>query len=66
VLVFNEYAVKFAAQYLHKGDLVYLEGQLKTFTQINEEGQSVKSLRIVILRYEGQLLTLHQAKKEQA
>lgn len=65
ILVFNEHAVNFATQYLHKGDLVYVEAQLKTFTQTHEEGQSVKSLRIVIPRYEGQLKALHQTTKEQ-
>ena len=66
VLVFNEYVIQFASQYLHKGDLVYVEGQLKTFESINEQGQTLKSLRIIIPRYEGQLIALHQAKKEQA
>ena len=65
-LVFNEQAVTFASQYLRKGDLVYVEGQLRTFEQTNEEGQIVRNLRVVIPRYEGQLMALNQAKKDQS
>lgn len=58
VVVFNEYLVPFVQSSLKKGDLVYLEGQLKLREWTSEDGQSRIAVEIVLSRFGGDLTRL--------
>ena len=55
VVVFNEHFVTFIESSLKKGDLVYLEGQLKSRKWTSEDGQKRTNVEIVLSRFGGDL-----------
>ena len=58
VVIFNEQLAKVAEQYLRKGSLVYLEGQLQTRKWQDQNGQDRYTTEIVLQRYRGELQML--------
>lgn len=63
VAVFQEGACRYAEQYLHKGSLVYVEGQLETRKWQDQNGQDRYSTEITVRPYSGELkgLDKHQS-----
>jgi len=55
VAVFAEHPAKYAEQYLHKGSLVYIEGQLETRKWQDQSGTDRYTTEIVIRPYAGEL-----------
>ncbi|AHC73354.1 single-stranded DNA-binding protein [Candidatus Endolissoclinum faulkneri L5] len=58
VVIFNENLARLAEQYLRKGSLIYIEGQLQTRKWSDQSGQERYSTDIVLQRYRGQLAML--------
>ncbi|AFX98402.1 single-strand binding family protein [Candidatus Endolissoclinum faulkneri L2] len=58
VVIFNENLARLAEQYLRKGSLVYIEGQLQTRKWSDQNGHERYSTDIVLQRYRGQLAML--------
>lgn len=61
VAVHAEGAVKFAEQYMSKGDLIYVEGQLETRKWQDQSGNDRYSTEIVVRPYRGSLQILASA-----
>lgn len=57
ITVFNETARKFAEHYLHKGDMVYVEGQIKK-RSYEKDGVKMYATSIVIKPFSGVLTSL--------
>ena len=55
VVIFNENLGKIAEQYLRKGSMVYLEGQVQTRKWQDQSGQDKYTTEIVLARYRGEL-----------
>jgi single-strand DNA-binding protein len=55
VVIFNEHLGRIAAQYLRKGSLVYVEGQVQTRKWQDKDGNDRYSTEIVLQRYRGEL-----------
>lgn len=58
VVIFNERLCKVAEQYLHKGDLVFVEGMLCTRSWEGQDGQRRYSTEVVLKAYNGELLLM--------
>lgn len=58
VTVQQEGAIKFAEQYLRKGDLVYVEGQIRTRKWKDRDGNDRYSTEIAIVPYRGELQSM--------
>ena len=58
VVIFNENLAKVAEQYLRKGSMVYLEGQLQTRKWTDKDGQDKYSTEVVLQRFRGELVML--------
>lgn len=58
VAVFQEGAANFAEQYLKKGALVYIEGQLETRKWQDQSGQDRYSTEVAVRPYRGELTSL--------
>jgi len=58
VAVFQEGAVRFAEQYLKKGDKVYVEGKLETRKWQDQSGQDRYSTEVTVRPYGGTLTAL--------
>lgn len=61
VCIFNEHIAKIAQQYLHKGDMIYLEGQVKT-RKYEKDGKDVYTTEIVLEKFSGELQILSSQK----
>lgn len=55
VVIFNENLGRIAEQYLKKGALVYLEGQLQTRKWQDQNGQDRYTTEVVLARFRGEL-----------
>lgn len=55
VVIFNENLGRIAEQYLRKGSMVYLEGQVQTRKWQDQSGQDKYTTEIVLARYRGEL-----------
>ncbi len=58
VVIFNEALARIAEQYLNKGSMVYLEGQIQTRKWTDNSGQDRYTTEVVIQPYKGQLTLL--------
>ncbi|MEC8728662.1 MAG: single-stranded DNA-binding protein [Pseudomonadota bacterium] len=58
VVIFNENLVRVAEQYLRKGSMVYIEGQLQTRNWTDQSGVEKYTTEIVLQRYRGELTML--------
>lgn len=58
IVVFNEGLVKVIEQYLHKGDKVYLEGQLQTRKWTDQAGVEKYSTEVVLANFGGTMTML--------
>lgn len=58
IAVFQEGAVRFAEQYLKKGDKVYVEGKLETRKWQDQSGQDRYSTEVTVRPYGGTLTAL--------
>jgi single-strand DNA-binding protein len=58
VVIFNENLGKVAKEYLHKGDKVYLEGQLQTRKWTGQDGNDKYTTEVVLQRFRGELVLL--------
>lgn len=58
VVIWNEHLVKIAQQYLHKGDKVYLEGQLQTRKWTDNAKVDHYSTEVVLPRFGGAITML--------
>lgn len=58
VTIHNEGLAKIAEQYLRKGSLVYIEGQLETRKWQDQSGQDRYTTEIVLRAYKGELTLL--------
>lgn len=58
VVIFNENLVRVAQQYLKKGSVVYLEGQLQTRKWTDQSGAEKYTTEIVLQNYRGELTML--------
>jgi len=58
VVIFSEGLVKIAEQYLHKGDQVYLQGQLQTRKWQNKEGQDQYTTEIILNNFASNMTLL--------
>ena len=58
IVIFNENLVKVAEQYLKKGALVYIEGQLQTRKWQDQNGIDRYTTEIVLQKYRGALQML--------
>jgi len=61
VVVFNENLVKVIEQYLHKGDKVYLEGQIQTRKWTDQSGVEKFSTEVVLNAFNS-VMTMLQTK----
>lgn len=55
IAIHAEHAVRYADQYLRKGDRVYIEGQLSTRKWQDQQGNDRYSTEVVIRPYKGEL-----------
>ena len=55
VVIFNENLGRIAEQYLKKGAMVYIEGQLQTRKWQDQSGQDKYTTEVVLQRYRGEL-----------
>ena len=58
VVIFNENLAKVAEQYLRKGSMVYIEGQLQTRKWTDQSGVEKYTTEVVLQRYRGELTML--------
>jgi single-strand DNA-binding protein len=58
VVIFNENLVRVAEQYLRKGSMVYIEGQMQTRKWTDQSGVEKYTTEIVLQRYRGELTML--------
>ena len=58
VVIFNENLARVAEQYLRKGSMVYIEGQLQTRKWTDQSGVEKYSTEVVLQRYRGELTML--------
>jgi single-strand DNA-binding protein len=58
VVIFNEGLAKVAEQYLRKGSMVYLEGQIQTRKWQDQSGADKYATEIVLQRFRGELALL--------
>jgi single-strand DNA-binding protein len=58
VVIFAEHAANFAEKYLHKGDMVYVEGALQTRKWTDQAGVEKYSTEIVVSQFKGELTSL--------
>ena len=58
VVIFNDHLADIAANYLHKGSKVFLEGQLQTRKWQDQSGQERYTTEVVIPRFRGELTML--------
>lgn len=63
VVIWNEHLAEIAAKYLHKGDLVYVEGQLQT-RKWEKDGVDRYSTEVVLQKFRGDLKLMPKAKDE--
>lgn len=61
VSVFDPYAVKYVEDYLHKGDRVYLEGQVQTRKWQDQSGSDRYTTEIVVNAIGGRLVGLSRS-----
>lgn len=61
VVIWNQHLIKIAEQYLHKGDSIYLEGQIENRSWEDKDGQK-KYATEVVLRFNG-VLTMLKTKR---
>ncbi|MCM2294799.1 single-stranded DNA-binding protein [Allorhizobium sp. BGMRC 0089] len=61
VVIFNEGLCRIAEQYLKKGSLVYVEGQLATRKWQGDDGQDRYTTEVVLKAYTGTLTLLDRA-----
>jgi single-strand DNA-binding protein len=57
--------VKVCESYLHKGDLIHLEGQIET-RKYEKDGREVYTTEIVLRPFKGELTILASKKKDDA
>ncbi|GHE82975.1 single-stranded DNA-binding protein [Camelimonas fluminis] len=65
VVIFNENLAKVAEQYLRKGSLLELEGQLQTRKWTDQNGHERYTTEVVLQRYRGEL-TILDGKRDDA
>ena len=58
VVIFNENLARVAEQYLRKGSMVYIEGQLQTRKWTDQSGVEKYTTEVVLQRYRGELTML--------
>ena len=58
IVIFNEHLVRIAEQYLRKGSLIFIEGQLQTRKWTDQAGVEKYTTEIVLQRYRGELTML--------
>lgn len=58
IVVFNEYLIPFIETSLKKGDLLYIEGQIKSHEWTTNDGQKRTSVSILIPRFGGEVKCL--------
>ena len=58
VVIFNDHLADIAANFLHKGSKVYLEGQLQTRKWQDQSGQERYTTEVVVPRFRGELTML--------
>ncbi len=58
VAIFNENLVRIAEQYLRKGSMVYVEGQLETRKWQDQSGQDRYSTEVTLRPFRGELVLL--------
>jgi len=63
IVIFNEGIAKVAEQYLKKGALIYVEGQLQTRKWQDQAGADRYSTEIVLQRFRGELTMLESAER---
>lgn len=63
VVIFNEHIGKIAKDYLKKGDLIYIEGQIET-RKYEKDGRDVYTTEIVLRPYNGALTILSNQRKD--
>jgi single-strand DNA-binding protein len=66
VVIFNEPIAKVAEQYLRKGSKVFIEGQLQTRKWTDKEGNDRYSTEVVLQRFNGSLILLDNAQRNEA
>ena len=64
VVIFNEGLCKVAEQYIHKGDKIYVEGQMQTRKWTDKEGVERYSTEVVLQNFKSQLVLLGGKKAE--
>ena len=58
IAIFNQQLAEVAFRYLHKGSMVYLEGQIQTRLLEDQNGQQRATTEIVLSRHRGELVML--------
>jgi len=64
VVIFNPTLCDVAEKYLHKGAMVYIEGQLQTRKWQDQSGQDKYSTEVVVQRFRGDLQILSAEKRQ--
>jgi single-strand DNA-binding protein len=62
IVVFNEYIAAFIEEYVNVGDLIYVEGKIKTREITDKTGKVIKCTEIVISKFSGELVMLSKVK----
>lgn len=62
IVIFDEHAIKVAREYIRKGDMVYLEGQIET-RKYEKDGRDIYTTEIVLRPFNSKL-TILSAKRE--
>jgi single-strand DNA-binding protein len=60
VVCFNDFAAKFALQYLKKGDLVYVEGAMERRSWKQDDGSEREIVELVVRPYAGEVRSLER------
>ena len=58
IAIFNQQLAEVAFRYLHKGSMVYIEGQIQTRLLEDQNGQQRVTTEIVLSRHRGELVML--------
>lgn len=66
IVVFNDRIISFARQYVHKGDLVYVEGAFSVRKWQDQSGNDRYATEIVLQRFRGELQMLDSKGEKRA
>lgn len=58
IVIYNDHLSDFSSKYLHKGDKIYLEGQVRTRKWTDDQGNEKYITEVVLPQFKGQIVSL--------